>query len=95
MLAVCGSTHRDSYRDIVMVGIIGALVALAAVIALGSVVGSFSAIRVGLRRGIRAIQSKDIRFCVPDIRQFARHGNKARDRNGLGASRRIDIGRGQ
>ena len=41
LLAVCGSTHRDSYRDIVMVGIVGALVALAAVIALGSVVGSF------------------------------------------------------
>src|SRR5436309_15128337 len=47
LLAVCGSTHRDSYRDIVMVGIVGALVALAAVIALGSVVGSFWAIGVG------------------------------------------------
>ena len=41
LLAVCGSTHRDSYRDIVVVGIIGALVALAAVIALGFLVGSF------------------------------------------------------
>jgi H+/gluconate symporter-like permease len=41
LLAVCGSTHRDSYRDIVVVGIIGALVALGAVIALGSLVGSF------------------------------------------------------
>ena len=41
LLAVCGLTHRDSYRDIVVVGVIGALVALAAVIALGSVVGSF------------------------------------------------------
>jgi H+/gluconate symporter-like permease len=41
LLAVCGSTHRDSYRDIVVVGIIGALAALAAVIALGSLVGSF------------------------------------------------------
>ena len=41
LLAVCGSTHRDSYRDIVVVGVIGALVALAAVIALGSLVGSF------------------------------------------------------
>jgi H+/gluconate symporter-like permease len=41
LLAVCGSTHRESYRDIVMVGIVGALVALAAVIALGSVLGSF------------------------------------------------------
>ncbi|HVX75225.1 MAG TPA: GntP family permease [Bradyrhizobium sp.] len=41
LLAVCGSTHRESYRDIVMVGILGALVALVAVIALGSVTGSF------------------------------------------------------
>jgi H+/gluconate symporter-like permease len=41
LLAVCGSTHRESYRDIVMVGIVGALVALVAVIALGSAVGSF------------------------------------------------------
>jgi H+/gluconate symporter-like permease len=41
LLAVCGSTHRESYRDVVMVGIVGALVALAAVIALGSVAGSF------------------------------------------------------
>ncbi|WP_426439643.1 GntP family permease [Bradyrhizobium genosp. P] len=41
LLAVCGSTHRDSYRDIVMVGIIGALLALAAVILIGSSVGSF------------------------------------------------------
>jgi H+/gluconate symporter-like permease len=41
LLAVCGSTHRDSYRDIVMVGIVGALIALVAVIALGSLAGSF------------------------------------------------------
>jgi H+/gluconate symporter-like permease len=41
LLAVCGSTHRKSYLDIVMVGIVGALVALAAVIALGSTFGSF------------------------------------------------------
>jgi H+/gluconate symporter-like permease len=41
LLAVCGSTHRDSYRDIVVVGIVGALVALVAIIALGSVAGSF------------------------------------------------------
>jgi len=41
LLAVCGLTHRDSYRDIVMVGIIGALLALLAVILLGSLVGSF------------------------------------------------------
>src|SRR6516164_6614513 len=41
LLAVCGTTHRESYRDIVMVAIIGAFIALAAVIALGSAVGSF------------------------------------------------------
>ena len=41
LLSVCGSTHRESYRDIVMVGIVGAVLALAAVIALGSLVGSF------------------------------------------------------
>ena len=41
LLAVCGCTHRDSYRDIVVVGILGALLALIAVIALGSFFGSF------------------------------------------------------
>jgi H+/gluconate symporter-like permease len=41
LLAVCGATHRESYRDIVMVAIAGAIVALVAVIALGSVFGSF------------------------------------------------------
>ena len=41
LLAVCGSTHRESYFDIVMVGIVGALIALVAVIALGTVFGSF------------------------------------------------------
>jgi hypothetical protein len=38
---VCGSTHRESYLHIVMVGIVGALLALLAVIALGTVFGSF------------------------------------------------------
>jgi H+/gluconate symporter-like permease len=41
LLAVCGSTHRESYRDIVIVGILGALLALVVVIVLGSIVGSF------------------------------------------------------
>ncbi|WP_424626915.1 GntP family permease [Bradyrhizobium sp. SYSU BS000235] len=41
LLAVCGCTHRESYLDIVMVGIVSALIALAAVIGLGSVFGSF------------------------------------------------------
>jgi H+/gluconate symporter-like permease len=41
VLAVCGSTHRESYFDIVMVGVVGSLVALAAVIGLGGRFGSF------------------------------------------------------
>ena len=41
LLAVCGSTHRESYFDIVIVGIIGAIVALVAVILLGTAFGSF------------------------------------------------------
>ena len=41
LLAVCGSTHRESYLDIVMVGIVSALIALVAVIVLGSMFGSF------------------------------------------------------
>jgi H+/gluconate symporter-like permease len=41
LLAVCDSTHRESYFDIVMVAIVGGLLALAAVIGLGSAFGSF------------------------------------------------------
>ena len=41
LLAVCGQTHRESYFDIVMVCIVGAVIALAAVIGLGSLFGSF------------------------------------------------------
>jgi H+/gluconate symporter-like permease len=41
MLAVCGSTHRESYFDIVIVGILGPLLALVAVIVLGTLFGSF------------------------------------------------------
>jgi H+/gluconate symporter-like permease len=41
LLAVCGTTHRESYFDIVMVAIVGAIIALVAVIALGSTFGSF------------------------------------------------------
>ena len=40
LLAVCGSTHRESYLDIVMAAIAGPIIALAAVIALGSAFGS-------------------------------------------------------
>jgi H+/gluconate symporter-like permease len=41
LLAVCGSTHRKSYFDIVMANIVGPIIALAVVIALGSALGSF------------------------------------------------------
>jgi H+/gluconate symporter-like permease len=41
LLALCGTTHRDSYFDIIMVGIVGPIVALVAVIGLGEMVGSF------------------------------------------------------
>ena len=41
LLAVCGATHRESYRDVATVGIVGPLLALAVVIALGSTLGSF------------------------------------------------------
>ena len=40
LLSVCGSSHRESYSDIVMVAIVGALIALVAVIGLGSMFGS-------------------------------------------------------
>ena len=41
LLALCGLTHRESYFDIVMVAIVGAIIALIAVIVLGSAFGSF------------------------------------------------------
>jgi H+/gluconate symporter-like permease len=41
LLAVCGSTHGESYFDIVMVGIVGGLLGLVAVIGLGTAFGSF------------------------------------------------------
>jgi len=41
LLAVCNSTHRESYFDIVMVSIVGGLLALVTVIGLGTVFGSF------------------------------------------------------
>ena len=41
VLAVCGSSHKESYFDIVMVGVVSSIVALAAVIGLGTVFGSF------------------------------------------------------
>ena len=41
LLAVCGSTHRESYLDVVMVAIVGAILGLVAVIGLGTAFGSF------------------------------------------------------
>jgi H+/gluconate symporter-like permease len=41
LLAICGSTHRESYFDIVMVGIVSAFLALVAIILLGTAFGSF------------------------------------------------------
>ncbi|MFO0109627.1 MAG: GntP family permease [Alphaproteobacteria bacterium] len=41
MLAICGCSHKEGYLDIVMVAIIGALLALSAVIVVGSTLGSF------------------------------------------------------
>jgi len=41
LLAVCGSTHRESYFDIVMVSIVSAILALVVIIVIGSMLGSF------------------------------------------------------
>ena len=41
LLALCGSSHRESYFDIIIVGIVGVVLALIAVIGLGTVLGSF------------------------------------------------------
>jgi len=41
LLAVCGSTHKESYFHVVMAAIVGPIVALIAVIALASLFGSF------------------------------------------------------
>jgi len=41
LLAVCGCSHRESYFDIAMAAILGPIVALVAVIVLGTVSGSF------------------------------------------------------
>jgi H+/gluconate symporter-like permease len=41
LLSICGLTHRDSYFDIIMVGIVPSVLALVVVIALGTALGSF------------------------------------------------------
>ena len=41
LLAVCGATHKESYLDLAMVAIVGAVLALVVVIVLGTAFGSF------------------------------------------------------
>jgi H+/gluconate symporter-like permease len=41
LLAVCGTTHRDSYFHVAMAVIVGPIVALGAIIGLGTAFGSF------------------------------------------------------
>jgi H+/gluconate symporter-like permease len=41
LLAICGATQRGSYREIMMVGLVGPLLALTVVIALGKLFGAF------------------------------------------------------
>jgi H+/gluconate symporter-like permease len=41
LLSVCGCTHKESYKDLFMVAVLGAIIALVVVIVLGSTVGSF------------------------------------------------------
>ena len=41
LLAVCGTTHKTSYFDLVMACVVSALIGLVAVILIGSTVGSF------------------------------------------------------
>jgi H+/gluconate symporter-like permease len=41
LLSICGTTQRQSFRDIAMVGVLGPILALAVAIALGKAFGSF------------------------------------------------------
>jgi hypothetical protein len=41
LLGICGSTHREGYRDLAIAGIASAALALVVVIVLGSTFGSF------------------------------------------------------
>lgn len=40
-MAVCNLTHRESYTDIFMVGVVAPIIALVALIILGTLFGSF------------------------------------------------------
>jgi H+/gluconate symporter-like permease len=41
LLAICGATQRGSYREIMMVGLVGPMIALTSVIVLGKLFGAF------------------------------------------------------
>lgn len=41
LLAICGLTHRDAYKDIFMVAVVFPILALVLLVILGSVFGSF------------------------------------------------------
>jgi H+/gluconate symporter-like permease len=41
LLAICGATQRGSYREIMMVGLVGPVISLACIIVLGKLFGSF------------------------------------------------------
>ena len=41
LLAICSATQRESYREIMMVGLVGPLIALIVVIVLGKPFGAF------------------------------------------------------
>jgi H+/gluconate symporter-like permease len=41
LLGICGATQRGSYREIMMVGLVGPLIAVTVVIALGKLFGPF------------------------------------------------------
>lgn len=41
LLSICGATQRGSYREIMMVGLLGPLLALVAIIAIGKLFGAF------------------------------------------------------
>jgi H+/gluconate symporter-like permease len=41
LLSVCGVSHKEGYYDIIMASIVSALLALGAVIVLGSLIGNF------------------------------------------------------
>ena len=66
LLAVCGSTHRESYLDIVMVGIVSALIALVAVIALARCLARSKMMRAQVAR--HSSSQCEIRYAYRQIK---------------------------